>query len=179
MKRQIKIVSVAWLIGLLSAFGGWSIAAAQDTELPPTQEIAITATALPETPTAEITAEPTQAPNPINTENAISVASLLYGFIIAILGGGTVAVILNRFGSSKVNLDASEKLFQALSPDAQLQIREMFEGLREVTVKVIDLVDKITDGKPNVDVVAQVKSEVAKQLPAAVSNEVTAQAASK
>lgn len=103
-----------------------------------------------QTPVVIVT--PAPAPAPILTpDNAISVSTILYGVIIALLGGGTVGLVINRFGSNKQNLDAAEKLYQSLSPESQTHLRQMFESLRDVTVRALDIVDKVTDGQPNAD----------------------------
>ncbi len=106
--------------------------------------------------TPEVTAVLTATPAPsggsapiLTPDNAISVSTLIYGLIIAILGGGTVGLVINRFGANKANLDALEKLYLAQSPDSQERERQLFEGLRGVTLRLLDLVDKVTDGQPN------------------------------
>lgn len=102
------------------------------------------------TPVVIVTPAPVATPAPILTpDNAISVSTILYGLIIAVLGGGTVGFVLNKFGSNKTNQDALEKLYLSLSPDAQTNIRHMFESVQEINVRLLDLVDKVTDGKPN------------------------------
>lgn len=103
------------------------------------------------TPVVVVTeAPPDVTPAPILTpDNAISVSTLIYGLIIAILGGGTVGLVINRFGDNKANLDAAEKLFVSLSPDAQTNIRQMFEAVQAINVRLLEIVDKVTDGKPN------------------------------
>lgn len=102
------------------------------------------------TPVVIVTPAPVVTPAPILTpDNAISVSTILYGLIIAVLGGGTVGFVLNKFGSNTANLDAMEKLYLSQSPDAQERERQLFEGLRDVTLRVLDLVDKVTDSKPN------------------------------
>ncbi len=93
---------------------------------------------------------PTATPAPVLTpENAISIVELIRGIIIAILSGGTLAVILNRFGANKLNQDVTEKLYQSQSPAAQERERQLFEGIREINLRLLDFLDKVTDGKPN------------------------------
>lgn len=102
------------------------------------------------TPVEATLIAPTATPAPILTpDNTISISTLIYGLIIAILGGGTVGAVINRFGGSKVNQDAMEKLYLAQSPDAQERERQLFEALRDITLRVLDYVDKVTDGLPN------------------------------
>lgn len=102
-------------------------------------------------PTAIVVTEvPPVEPAPVTpAENAISVSTLVFGIVVAVLGGGTVGVILNRFGSNKANLDAAEKLFLGASPETQEIIRERFEQLEGIVSRLMDIVDKVTDGKPN------------------------------
>lgn len=130
-----------------------------------------------ETPVVIVTPAPVVTPTPILTpDNAISVSTILYGLIIAVLGGGTVGFVLNRFGSNKANLDAMEKLYLSQSPDAQERERQLFIGLRDVTLRVLDLVDKVTDGQPNAEVaqLAAVQSEpIRHEIVVTADNEVS------
>jgi len=98
-------------------------------------------------PPVEVPPEPTF----INTENGISISTIAYGVIIALLSGGTLAVILTRFGSSQANLDAMEKLFLSTSPDTQEMIRERFVELEGFVKTLLEIADKVTDGAPNTD----------------------------
>ena len=113
--------------------------AAQDTEPLVTNTPVVT-----ETP-----AEPPVGTPALNPDTAISISTLVYGIIIAVLGGGTVAVVINRFGSNKANLDALEKLYQSASPETQQLIRERFEELEGIVKRLLDMADRATDGKPN------------------------------
>lgn len=97
----------------------------------------------------------TPAPSYISAENGISVSTLAYGVIIALLSGGTLAVVLTRFGSTKANVDALEKLYQSASPETQEIIRERFVELEGIVKRLLDIADKATDGKPNEDPPAQ------------------------
>lgn len=101
-------------------------------------------------PTVEVTAEPTPVP-PVDpapsADTYISISTLLYGLIIAVLGGGTVGVIINRFGSSKANLDAIEKLFLSFPPET----RELINNLTNTLDAALDIIQKSTDGLPNED----------------------------
>lgn len=102
-------------------------------------------------PTPVVTETP--APPVVNIPNAdtyIGISTLVFGIVVAVLGGGTVGVILLRFGQNKAALDAGEKLYEGLSPDAQKNFREMFEQVREIAIRALDIVDKLTDGKENV-----------------------------
>jgi hypothetical protein len=119
---------------------------AQDATVEPTPE---------STPIVIVTPAPTPAPAPVLTpDNAIGVSTILYGLIIAVLGGGTVGFVLNKFGGNKANLDAAEKLYLSQSPEAQERERQLFMALRDVTLRVLDIVDKVTDGQPNAEVQA-------------------------
>src|SRR5690348_5595147 len=60
MKKQIKIVTTAWLIGLMAAFGGWNIAAAQDAPTPTPESTEVVG----QQPPIEATVEPTPVPTP-------------------------------------------------------------------------------------------------------------------
>lgn len=102
----------------------------------------------------EVTPEPTAIvvdppPTFINAENGISVSTIVYGVIIALLSGGTLAVVITRFGSNKANLDALEKLYQSMSPETQEIWRERFVELEGIANRLLEIVDKVTDGDPD------------------------------
>ncbi len=102
------------------------------------------------TPAVTATVAPSGGSSPILTpDNAISIVELLRGIIIAVLSGGTLAVILNRFGTNKLNQDVTEKLYQSQSPAAQERERQFFEAVRDISLRLLDFADKVTDGKPN------------------------------
>lgn len=130
MKRYLVLLLVVWFALLISA-----PVYAQDV-------------------TPEVTAAPTAVvveppPTFINADTGISVSTLAYGVIIAVLSGGTLAVVLTRFGSNKANLDALERLFQSTPPETQQMIRERFESLEEIAHRLLDIADRVTDGEPN------------------------------
>lgn len=109
----------------------------------------------------DVTPEPTAEPTPVvvvtppptfvNADNAISVSTLLYGIIIAVLAGGGAGAVILRFGTSKANVDALEKLYQSASPETQQIIRERFVELEGIVKRLLDIADKATDGQPNTE----------------------------
>jgi len=105
----------------------------------------------------EATHEPTpivvtSPPTFINADTGISISTLVYGIIIAILGGGGAAAFVLRFGSSKQNIDALEKLYQSASPETQEIIRERFVELEGIVKRLLDIADKATDNLPNAEI---------------------------
>lgn len=188
MYKQIKIVSIAWIIGLSAAFAGWSVAAAQDvpTVNAPTQEVIITATPLPETPTAEPTAEPTPGPveNPIDATLILPYVGAMA--VIAVIGmivlGGAGLLLLFRSSPAVQFIgktlgpplgDAGVAAYeeyarntpQPWDDELARQLRAEWEGFKK------KLLQDVT-----AQVAFKVGTELQKQLPAAVSNEVSAQA---
>jgi len=152
-RRSLLIMFILFFVFLLVL-----PAAAQDVTPEPVATIEATING---TPVQATLIAPVVTPAPILTpDNAISISTILYGLIIAVLGGGTVGFVLNRFGSNKANLDSMEKLYLAQSPDAQERERQIFEDLRSITLRVLDIVDKVTDGKPNAEVQALAGSVV-------------------
>lgn len=94
---------------------------------------------LPDNPT------PTQPdPTPFN------LTYLIYGIILTILGGGGISAILNRFGKNKAALDAGEAIYQdKVNEDLRNHVREAFVSIRDINLRLLDVIDKITDGQPN------------------------------
>lgn len=124
-------------------------AVAQDvTEPVPTEEPTVFVTVAPE-PTVVVEPTPEPAPPVLTPENAISISTLIYGIIIAVLGGGMVGAVILRFGTNKNNLDALEKLYQGASPETQQLIRERFVELEDTIKHLLNIIDKATDNKPN------------------------------
>lgn len=176
MKRQLfALVFTSFMIG---SFFGIGAAAAQDTPTAeqPTQEV-MTATPPPETPTAEATAEPTKEPEqkPLFSTVALGELLLFLG-LAALAGGGIVAIVLSFLGKKEVR-DRVEDARNSWSKEQQQMLADFTAGFQRTTEGILDFLRSVQDGQPNVDVVAQVKTEVAKQLPTAVSNEVSARAA--
>ncbi len=97
----------------------------------------------------EATPEATPVPEPpvvvVTPETGISLATLVYGAVIAVLGGGSVALILTRFGSNKANLDAMEKLYNSFPPQTQ----EVITRVTDVLVNLTNILQKVTDKLPN------------------------------
>lgn len=127
----------------------------------PTQEGAIAPNPTDEptaVPTAEATTEPggtviinNPPDNGANSEVAVSAISLLYNILVIALGGGSLLAIIFKFLSDARARDNAEKLYQAQSPDAQAAERKAYEMIRDLTMRVLDFADKVTDGKPNID----------------------------
>lgn len=176
MKRFLVLFLIVWFAVLAVN--------AQDTTPTPESEVTAVVVVPPvvDVP-VEVTEVATDTPpvivvnNPpaTATENGVNASTLLYGLIIAILGGGSFAFILGRLQQSKPVLDAGEALYQGnVSPEMQQHIRQAFETVRDINNRLFDLVDKITDGKPNEVTLTplvssgttkeDVKSEVTKQL---------------
>lgn len=125
------------LFALLALFAVGLILATPISAQPPTDEPPVEAT--PE-PTPESPVEP--APS---ADTYISISTLIFGLIVAVLGGGTVGVIINRFGTSRANLDAAEKLFLSFPPET----RDLINNLTNALDSALDIIRKITDGQPN------------------------------
>lgn len=104
----------------------------------------------------EVTPEPVPTAEPppviVTPETGINLATVVYGIIIAVLGGGTVAAILTRMGSRKETLDAMEKLYLSFPPATQ----ETITRVTDVLVKMADILQKVTDKLPNEDVPAEI-----------------------
>ncbi len=90
--------------------------------------------------------------NPASNEIPMSVVNIFYVVIATILTGGGLLVIISRLLENKQARDNAEKLFLAQSPEAQRHQRELFEMLSGVTLKLIDFLDKSTDGQPNEEI---------------------------
>lgn len=107
----------------------------------------------------EVTAVPTVPPvvTPAPAPDFISITTIVYGLVIAILTGGSIAGVLAAVSNNKQSLDAAEKLYKSTPPETQSMLRDMFESVRDVNLKLLTIIDKITDGAPNdapVDVAA-------------------------
>lgn len=98
--------------------------------------------------TAESPAEPPVVVVETPAETGINLATLFYGIVVAVLSGGSLALILTRFGSRKENLDAMEKLYMSFPPQTQ----ETIARITDVAVKLVDILQKVTDKLPNEDV---------------------------
>lgn len=100
-------------------------------------------------PTVEVTETPEQPPvvEVPNADTYISISTLIYGLLVAVLGGGTVGVILNRFGGNKANQDALEKLYKSFPPETQ----DMITRLLDIAEEAVKLGRTVTDGRPNDD----------------------------
>lgn len=110
-------------------------------------------------PVVEVTAEPGSggdvtiinnppAKEPDNTP--LNLTQIVYGVVIAFIAGGTVAGVLSRLQQNKAVIDAAEGIYEdKVSPEAQQTIRVAFEHIRDLSNRAFDILDKITDGKPN------------------------------
>ena len=100
---------------------------------------------------------PSPTPTPVVTgEQAINITTLIYFTLVAIFTGGGIAMIVQNFGANKAALDTEEKLFLSLPPDAQRRAHEALQAINDAYVKLSEFTDrlltilnKITDGKPN------------------------------
>lgn len=98
--------------------------------------------ATPETPPGDVTV-PVDVVN--NAQTANSVIIIAAGVILAIVGGGTFALVINRI--DKRTKDETEKLYLALPPQWQDTIVRTLDAA-EATLR---LARELTDGQPNSD----------------------------
>jgi len=116
-------------------------------EAPPTDE----------SPTAEATQDSggviiiNNPPADKTDQTPFNLTYLVYGAVIAVLGGGGLYAVIDRVRKSKSVLDAGEALYQdKVNEDLRNHVRESFVAIRDINLKLLEIFDKMTDGKPNV-----------------------------
>jgi H+/gluconate symporter-like permease len=151
MKMKRVFLFLFALVLLLS----FSATIAQDV----TDEPLVTNTpAVTEAPTVEPTPVVEPEPEPVfNTPQFItSILNLLsLGIGVFTVGTFSLAALLLFFSRRDVQ-DQLEKAYESASPDTQDRIREGYErgdeilhSAMELLTKLSEIVDKVTDGKPN------------------------------
>jgi hypothetical protein len=79
----------------------------------------------------------------------ITTGQLLFYLGLALLGGGGIFAVFAHFSGRKEVRDLAEKLYQSTSPENQKIINELVAGYRDISEKLLDFANAITDGKPN------------------------------
>ncbi len=126
--------------------------------------------ATPEVPAVEVTTVPvpdepsvivieTPAPVPLTPAEGIDLANVLWGLLIALVGGGSFAFVLHSL--DKREKDIVERAFQSLPPQAQDTIRagvSLAEQALDIMHRAADILEaavttgkEVTDGLPNTD----------------------------
>lgn len=101
-------------------------------------------------PVVEPTVVPTQPPVNLPPDVVVTNGSqLLLYLLLAALGGGGLLTILYRFLERREARDLGEKLYEGASPQQQEILHEIIEGYRELSGRLLNYFDAITDGKPN------------------------------
>jgi len=84
----------------------------------------------------------------------MDVGELALLLALSVFGGGGILAILFRFLDRKDARDTGEKLYQSIPPGQQQFMKDVIEGYRKLSERLLSYLEAITDGLPNEDVVA-------------------------
>lgn len=99
----------------------------------------------------EVTAVPDVPPVIVVPADSVPMtgAQLLLYLVLAAFGGGGLLAILFRFLDRKEARDTGEKLYQSMAPEHQKFVKEVVEGYRQLSSRLLAYLEAITDGLPN------------------------------
>lgn len=160
MKKFQRILSV---LIVLTMFVAPAVSAAQDTDVPPTQESFATVTpdVVTATPDPAVTPAPPVEPGPVIVDQVnfrLGVFGAIVGVITLLLSGMGIGYVWGHIRGSKEAKDSIELAFGSTSPETQEQIRLAYEtaGNAWNTVdtfarELLKFLGEVSDFAPNVD----------------------------
>ena len=158
--KKTRLLFVFLIIAVLLAVAGMPAFAQESTEFVTNTPDVIEGTATLAASTPVATAEPTPAPEPtlaptpppvnLPPDAVVTTGSqLLLYLLLAALGGGGLLTIVYRFLEKREARDLGEKLYQGMPPEQQQFLKDVIDGYRDLSARLLDYFDAITDGKPN------------------------------